>query len=672
MGISMKNYHSKAVFKTSTLLLFLMTSVLLGHRLQAQNPFPETPTIVSGMSEGTAQFVDFDQDGDLDLCTVGQISPSESVKIYPNVGGSYQTPITLAGLVENSSEWLDYDLDGDLDLLISGSVLFTTPTTILYRNDGGSTFTAVVTALPNLANGSLATGDFDNDGDADVFIAGYDATFQTSAQLFWNENGTFTASSNTFPILSNSFAIAGDTDNDGDLDLLFSGRDAGSNFQTFLFTNASGNFTQSPSVFAGVEFALGDFGDYDADGDLDLALSGRTSAGQAGMIYTNTGSNTFVQASSAIDSLTSGNCSWGDVDNDGDLDLLVSGENQDPNSVTSLYICDSGNWTFANSGTPFEDISYGSSIFGDYDGDGKLDVFVIGTDTNGNGNAKLYHNEVTTVSANANPQVPTGLTITSTVDSILQFTWTAPTDDNTPSLGLSYELIIGTSSGSFDIASPPSNPNNGYHKVASFGGIQGGSWQLKNPACGVTYFAKVQAVDGAYAGSTFSAEISKKYPLDTFVTESQPTLTAVDGGIADSVRWLDQSTGQLVPGATGASFTSTANGSFAAVLYRFGCVDTSSFHTVINAAAADLQPTVEAVLFPNPAGHQVTVRLQQGLAIRHLSVYDMQGRALALPSLNVRGNEATLQVDGLAPGIYLLKATTSGNRGIATATFVKE
>ena len=68
------------------------------------------------------------------------------------------------------------------------------------------------------------------------------------------------------------------------------------------------------------------WGDYDNDGDLDILLTGREYTGRISKIYRNNGDNTFTeQTSISLTGVGSGSVAWGDYDNDGDLDILLTG-----------------------------------------------------------------------------------------------------------------------------------------------------------------------------------------------------------------------------------------------------------------------------------------------------------------------------------------------------------
>ena len=165
----------------------------------------------------------------------------------------------------------------------------------------------------------------------------------------WQGNLTPTA------FASNSF---GDIDNDGDLDLVLDGYLSGGHFAKIYLNNGS-TFTESSSWqfnLTRVNYGSHNLGDIDNDGDLDLVMSGCSDGGGSinsacndggymTYIYLNNGS-TFTESSSWQDNLTKswkGSHALGDIDNDGDLDLVMSGSSQ-IGKIAKIYI---------NNGTSF-------------------------------------------------------------------------------------------------------------------------------------------------------------------------------------------------------------------------------------------------------------------------------------------------------------------------------
>ena len=79
--------------------------------------------------------------------------------------------------------------------------------------------------------------------------------------------------------MGNSQAAWGDLDNDGDLDIAIAGETYSSGTVTKLFRNDAGTFAEIPCTLPGVHFPSLDWGDYDRDGDLDLLITGQDSLG---------------------------------------------------------------------------------------------------------------------------------------------------------------------------------------------------------------------------------------------------------------------------------------------------------------------------------------------------------------------------------------------------------
>src|SRR5207249_3790180 len=117
----------------------------------------------------------------------------------------------------------------------------------------------------------------------------------------------------------------GDFDNDADLDLLVCGDTGGEWISRIYRNDGAGNFLDIQAGLPGVSGGAVAWGDYNGDGYLDFALTGRTSLGRVTRIYRNNGNGTFAGIDGNIPGLESSRLAWGDYDNDGDLDLFVTG-----------------------------------------------------------------------------------------------------------------------------------------------------------------------------------------------------------------------------------------------------------------------------------------------------------------------------------------------------------
>ncbi|HXI03832.1 MAG TPA: FG-GAP-like repeat-containing protein, partial [Candidatus Saccharimonadales bacterium] len=203
---------------------------------------------------------------------------------------------TLGGL--GPSAWGDYDGDGDFDLYVSGCDSYG----ILYRNDGGK-FTDVSreAGLFHAQSGFSATfADYDNDGFPDLYV-GRDGWNGAAANSLYHNNGdgTFTDVTREAGLgdAGSTFVHAwADVDRDGDIDLfLANGITGGGDTNALYLNNGDGTFTNA-SAAAGFHETPGTrtigvaFGDYDGDGWPDLFASGYYTVNR---LYHNLGNGTF-------------------------------------------------------------------------------------------------------------------------------------------------------------------------------------------------------------------------------------------------------------------------------------------------------------------------------------------------------------------------------------------
>ena len=236
----------------------------------------------------------------------------------------------------------DFDGDGDLDVMIASQGA--DDHLRYFRNDGDGTFTERTEAagLEGLAGGlKLEQADYDNDGDVDVLVlrGGWQAYGIPNSLLRNDGDGTFTDVTERAGLLSyhpTQTAAWGDADNDGDLDL-FVGNE----------TDPSPTSLSHPTAY-----------------------------------YRNDGDGTFTEASAAtglsMEAYVKG-AVWGDVDDDGRLDLYVSILGDANRLYRNAGPSGDGTWTFeevaAEAGVAGPARSFGADFL-DYDDDGDLDLFV--------------------------------------------------------------------------------------------------------------------------------------------------------------------------------------------------------------------------------------------------------------------------------------------------------
>jgi hypothetical protein len=453
---------------------------------------------LTGVAASSVAWGDYNNDGFLDILLTGFSSQGRITRVYRSNGGFYQDiGAGLLGVMYSSVAWGDYDKDGDLDILLtgySGSGYHS----IVYRNDAGI-FTDIGAGLAPVGYSAVAWGDYDNDGDLDILLTGYSEDgFVT--QIYRNHVGTFYETDVELPAVGYSTVAWGDYDNDGDLDILLAG-DTGTDVIAKVFRNDGGRFADIEAGLTGVKFCSGAWGDYDNDGDLDILLTGDTVYNHKAKIYRND-DGSFVDLQADLPDVDKASVGWGDYDNDGDLDILMAGLDLYQGRLTRIYRNDEGNFVDAEENFPGVDDC--AVAWGDFENDGKLDLLLTGYEEYGSYLARVYRNGGS--APNSPPTAPVNLT--TRLDGLeLTLYWDPATDSQTPPEGLTYNLRVGTTPGGSEILDAMSDPS-GYRKIVAMGNANHNTaWTINlSPPVAPVYYWSLQAIDTAFRGSPFAEE----------------------------------------------------------------------------------------------------------------------------------------------------------------------
>ena len=314
-------------------------------------PDTANPITQDNSSSVGASFADWDNDGDLDAHVTNWYGQTN--QWYENDGTGQLVLSSLFLLLPSHSEaanWGDYDGDGLVDLYVTNSD--GNRLNFVFHNEGNGVFTKIDTGAwltETDYSRNVNWTDYDLDGDVDLFVSN-----EANAPNDWYRND----SSGSFnkilsgPIvntigssMSSSWA---DVDNDGDLDLFVANAGYFQEQNNRLYLQEDTGFVlmmnDPVSTDGGCSYGS-NFGDYDNDGDLDLIVSnGYCGANLANFLYENQGDGSFVRADSLLPNLPevcSYGAAWGDLNNDGFLDLMIANcKNSQllPEPNNSLYL----------------------------------------------------------------------------------------------------------------------------------------------------------------------------------------------------------------------------------------------------------------------------------------------------------------------------------------------
>ncbi len=321
--------------------------------------FTDTTQVLGTEATYSVALGDIDGDGDADL-VVGNTNEPNTAWTNDGSGVFTNTGQTLGKAYTWSNVLHDMDADGDLDIVAGNDEQ---QPNVVYHNNGDGVFTdsTQASAIDGSAT-SITLGDIDDDGDLDMVVTDQ---WQTGFVRLNDGNGSYT-DTQSLTYSDTTSAAFGDVDNDGDLDLVVGRIDSFGNVarsNNVYFNNGTGTLVDTGQALAGGVTESVALGDIDNDGDLDL-IAGNDGANK---IWLNNGNGTFSDSGQSLGAYWTMNIVLADIDNDNDLDIIAANI-----SFNTLVWLNDGNGVFTDSGQALS--SAWSIALGDVDGDNDLDL----------------------------------------------------------------------------------------------------------------------------------------------------------------------------------------------------------------------------------------------------------------------------------------------------------
>lgn len=508
-------------------------------------------------ASGTGSFstlVDFDNDEDLDLFVSYRDNVTRESRLYEFTGSGYSLTDMKFPYMEYHAahKWIDVNGDGWLDIIMTYEENYEPKTELYINNKAGNFIGSVISrnVLNDTWFGAFNFADYDNDTDPDLLVQfNHEPGESSKVGILINDGKfNFTNSGMTFPGRISGSQPWFDFDNDGFKDFVLS--QDGCEFSKFvIYKNSNGlgfdavltNVKALTSFFHG----SGDhvWGDVDNDGDGDLVWSGVNGC-SSGEGTSNVALNNFGRLT-ALNSpfktlLSDASLTLTDFNNDGVLDILAYGDPRSSVSETTFLLGSANKFEKLHLYEMPRSYQGGNAVAGDIEGDGDIDAIIAGDVAFGAPRILAYVNKSKEGwgVANLPPSTPNGFRV-EVEGKAVTLRWNSSVDDTTPAKALTYNIrILRNDSLVFDNYSNKSGKrqqyvigNAGYRTSMFFRNMKNGLYKVS-----------VQAIDNGYAGSSFTEVVAFTVPGFSL----PPTLITAKSVCEGSTAYLQVSGSDIV------------------------------------------------------------------------------------------------------------------------------
>ncbi len=511
----------------------------------------------------------------------------------------------------------DIDNDGDDDLFISRT---NNSSNLLFENREGI-FVDITSSAKIFSNGNSRASlwaDFNNDGYIDVYIANRG----TSNKMYYNNGDkTFTDvtfETNTYNASTPVSLAAGDLNNDGWLDIYI----ANLLEENVLFLNNGDgsfqDFTQSSGALD-TKISMGAMlFDYDNDGDLDIYLS--HDGNQPNILYQNDGQAVFTDVSEASGANYAGNgmgVDFADFNHDGWLDIYIT------NLYENTLLLNNGDGTFdnvsENAGVEDFGMGWGTNCF-DYNNDGWADIYVVNETSFSPFPNVLYRN-------NGNmtfTEVSKGTVMASNLSGY----GSAFSDID---LDGDLELVVANlgSNGTNQLFL---NENHQFNWIAlRLSGSESNKSAI-GTRCEIYYDGSFQ-IDEVAAGTGYSSQntLNLHFGLNSYEKTDSIIL-----------KW---------PSGKVEIYKNIEANRYYNIVEGVGIVDNKN---VITSLKAELKQTTP-IVYPNPFYNEITIDWNQSLQNTQIEITSLNGQIVYQELIENSNQQIINSLEELSPGIYYLK-----------------
>ena len=559
--------------------------------------FTEISTPINGINLGSAEWIDYDSDGLIDIFINGfKIGDGDitHATIFRNQGNNSFSEVDITSFtrtIYGDQDWGDYNNDGHMDLILTGtsSGFNSENITEIHKNLGNDTFVEVSHNLPRISRSDVHWEDLDSDGDLDIFLMGLDQNLDFIARVYINvgddvfEEGPNIFSGGSGRInFNNNASIWADFDNDGDIDGVLGYSTQTGGYGVKLFENkGSLNFTEKNTQLPQLNYVELNVFDFNNDDLIDIAISGNKVASTGSnseiaymIVLQNMGELQFEEHYNEATGAYWGSIECADYNNDGFSDVLINGNG---NNKQGTYILENNQGNdFTYKDFDLTSTHFGGAHWGKLNNDNKLDIYIHGTTSGSSSDAtsKIFKNNTT--ESNTPPSSPNNLEYEIRQDTLYVF-WDKSLDDKTGLSGIFYNVELGSNPTTFNIISGQSTEigirarikigNNGMKSFFKFPNLDNG-----------THYFRVQAIDNSFSSSTYSEVLEICNPRATLqdsLSICQSDSVLLDPGAFDTYYWNNGEVSQTIYAKEEGWYTVEVENSF-------GCSSRDSTYVSIN------------------------------------------------------------------------------------------